>query len=202
MAHAVFDLIVLGAALQMLDQGVLERRHILRVQAWLEVAQDGRDVFRGEAEQLLNLRVMNLVGLQVPVPQPQLAGLQRQRQARFAFAQGLIGGVQLAAALSDTVFQVDLRFAQLAFGATPLLDFPRQLLIELFAARLRLLKMFDQVLILKAPQQTTINQAIDLPRHHAQRAEQNQAQPAPAARLLVAAPEQIADRRQQARQGK
>ena len=76
-----------------------------------------------------------------------------------------------------------------------------QFLIELFAARLRLLQVFDQVLILEAPQQTAINQPIDLPRHHAQRTEQDQTQPAPAPRLIVAAPEQVADRWQQARQG-
>ena len=172
------------------------------MQPRFEVAQDGGDVFRGQTEQFLDLRVVDFVGLQIPVPQPQLTGLQRQRQTCFAFAQGLIGSVQLAAAQGDAVFQLDLSFAQLALGAAPMVYFSRQFLIELLAARLCLLQMFDQVLILEAPQQTTIDQTIDLPRHHAQRSQQNQPEPAPTARLLVTAPKQITDRRQQTGQGK
>ena len=196
------DFAVLMLAVADLGQREFEVGHVFGVQSRFEIAQQRRDIFRGEAEQFLNLRVVDFIGLQVPVPQAQLTGLQRQRQARFAFAQGLIGGVQLAAALGDAVFEFDLGLAQLALGTASMLDFLGQFEIELLAARLGLLQVLDQMLILEAPQQTAIDQPIDLPRHHAQRAEQNQPEPAPATRLFITAPEQKANRRQQTGQGK
>ncbi|MNZ81492.1 hypothetical protein D3C78_1001610 [compost metagenome] len=139
MAHAILDLIVLGAALQMLDQCPFQRWKVLGVKTRLEMTQDCRDLVRLQAEQFLNLRVMDFVGLQIPVPQPQLAGLQCQRQACFTLAQRLVGGVQLQAALSDAVFQVDLDLSQFVLGASTLFDLLGQLLIELITAALRLL---------------------------------------------------------------
>ncbi|MNY05778.1 hypothetical protein D3C86_1385080 [compost metagenome] len=82
---------------------------------------------------------MDFVGLQIPVPQPQLAGLQCQRQARLTLAQCLVGGIQFQAALSNTVFQVDLDFSQFGFGTPALFNLLGQLLIELVTAALRLL---------------------------------------------------------------
>ncbi|MNN45784.1 hypothetical protein D3C81_1601350 [compost metagenome] len=201
MPHAVLDLVVLGAALQMLDQRPFQCRQIVGVQAGLEVAQDSRHLFRLQTEQFLDLRVMDLVGLQVPVPQPQFAGLQCQRKARLTLAQRLVGRVQLQTALGDTAFQIDLDLAQFVFGTPTLVDFPGQLLIELVAAVLHLLQMLDQRLILKAAQHPTIDQPIHLPGDHTQSAEQNQAEPAPTVLLVVPAPEHIGDGRQQAGQG-
>ncbi|MNT53944.1 hypothetical protein D3C72_1910670 [compost metagenome] len=104
-----------------------------------------------EPEQLLNLRVMHFIGLQVPVPQPEFAGFQGQRQTRLTFAKGLIGRVQLQAALGDTAFQFDLNLPQFILGPSALVDFLGQLLIELVAVVLSLLQMLDQRLVLKTP---------------------------------------------------
>ncbi|MNZ81490.1 hypothetical protein D3C78_1001590 [compost metagenome] len=201
MPHAILDLIVLGAALQMLDQRPFQRRKILGVKARLEVTQYRRDLFRLQAEQFLNLCVMDFVGLQIPVPQPQLAGLQCQRQARLTLAQCLIGGVQFQAALSDSVFQVDLDLSQFVLGTSALFYLLGQLLIELITAALRLLQMLDQCLVLKASHQAPIDQSIDLPGNHAQCTEQNQPEPAPTLLLFVSPPKHIGDGRQQAGQG-
>ena len=202
MPHPVLDQVVLGAALQMFHQRALECRDILGVQARLEVAEHGRHVFRIKAEQLLELGVMHFVGLQVPVPQPEGAGLQRQGQARFAFAQGLVRRIQLQAALDHPAFQADLGVAQFLFGTATLLDFPRQFEIELFAAGVRLLQALDQRLVLETPQQAASDQPIDLQGHHTQRHQQDQPEPAPALLFLGPPPEQIDDGRQQAGQGK
>ncbi|MNF73916.1 hypothetical protein D3C84_559340 [compost metagenome] len=163
------------------------------MQARFQVPEHGRDEFRLQPEQFLELGVMHFVGLQVPVPEPQLTGLQRQRQPRLTLAQGLIGGIQIKAALSHAVFKTDLGLPQLFFGLAALLDFPRQFLIKPFTATLRLLQMLDQRLILEAPHHATLDQPVDLPGHHAQGAQQNQPEPAPALLPLITAPEQIAN---------
>ena len=142
---------------------------------------------------------MDFVGLQVPVPQPQFAGLQCQRQARLTLAQRLIGRIKFQTTLGDTAFQIDLDFAQFVFGTPTLIDFPGQLLIELVAAVLRLLQILDQRLILETSQQAAIDQPIDLPGDHTQRTQQNQAEPAPT--VFVPTPEHIGNGRQQAGQG-
>ncbi|MNV14130.1 hypothetical protein D3C71_1048050 [compost metagenome] len=144
---------------------------------------------------------MDFVGLQIPVPQPQLAGLQCQRQARLTLAQCLVGGVQFQAALSDSVFQVDLDLSQFVLGTSALFYLLGQLLIELITAALRLLQMLDQCLVLKASHQAPIDQSIDLPGNHAQRTEQDQPEPAPTLLLFVSPPKHIGDGRQQAGQG-
>ena len=167
-AEAVFDAVVLGAALEVFDQGALERQDIVRVQPRLEVYQHGLDRLRVKAEQLAQLGVVDFVGLQVPVPQAQLAGLQGQGQALFTFAQGLAGRIQLGAALRNPGFQPGLGLAQLLLGATALVDFIGQRLVELLAAAMGGLQVLDQRLVLKAPQQAVLDQAVDLPGHHQQ----------------------------------
>ena len=172
MAETVFDAVVLGPALEVLDQGALERRDIVRVQARLEVHEHGLDRIRVEAEQLAQLGMVDFVGLQVPVPQAQLAGLQGQGQALLALAQGLVGDIQLDAALGNPGFQPGLGFAQLFLGATTLLDLCAQRLVQLFAAGMGSLQVLDQRLVLEAPQQAVLDQPVDLPGHHQQGAQQ------------------------------
>ena len=139
MTYPVLHLIVLAAAFEMLYQCVLEQWQIVGVQARFEVAEHRRDVFGLQAKQLLELRVVDLVGLQVPVPQAQFTGLQGHGQARFAFTQGEAGSIQLLAALRHTVLQADLGFTQVLLHLAALLDFAHQVLVQLLTALLRLL---------------------------------------------------------------
>ncbi|MNF08053.1 hypothetical protein D3C80_2083680 [compost metagenome] len=69
------------------------------MQARLEVSEHGLDLLWLQPEQFLELRMVDFIGVQVPIPQSQLTGLERQGQALFAFAQGLVGQVQRLAAL-------------------------------------------------------------------------------------------------------
>ncbi|MNN63536.1 hypothetical protein D3C81_1789200 [compost metagenome] len=96
-----------------------------------------------QPEQLLELGVMNFIGVQVPVPQAQRAGLECQGQALFAFAQGLVGQVQRLAALHYPGFKAALGLQQLFFDPTALFDFPFQRLVEPFAVALGLLQVVD-----------------------------------------------------------
>src|SRR5690606_30883643 len=123
-------------------------------------------------------------------------------QARRALAERLIGLFQLKRALRNTFFEARLRITQIALGIAPLLDFPGQLLIKLVASGLRLLQVLDQRLILEASDQTALDQPIDLPGDYDQGEQQDQAQPTPTAQRHVTTPEQVNDRRQQARHGK
>ncbi|MNP41296.1 hypothetical protein D3C76_1349900 [compost metagenome] len=138
---------------------------------------------------------MDFVSLQVPIPQPQFTGLERQGQTRLTLAQGLAGDLQFKTALRYPRLQAHLGRPQFFLGRTTLLDLPGQRVVELGAAGLRLLQVLDQRLVLEASQQTALDQAVDLPGHHAQRDQHNQPKPAPPALLLIAAPEEIADGR-------
>ena len=66
MTDAVFDLVILAAAFQVLDQGTLQCRKILWMQARGEMTEHGRYVLGFQAKQLLELGVMDFIGLQVP----------------------------------------------------------------------------------------------------------------------------------------
>jgi len=114
--------------------------------------------------------------------------LQRHGQTRFTFIQGQAGDVQLLTTLRHTVLQADLGFAQLLFDLTALLDFTHQILIQLFAALLRLLEMLDQRLVLETPQEFTLDQAVDLPGHQVQRHQQDQAEHTPTLLLRATIP--------------
>jgi hypothetical protein len=197
----VFDLVILATALQVLDKRALERGKVLRMQPRGQMAEHGRDVFGLQAEQFLELGVMDFVGLQVPVPEPQLAGFQGQGQARLAFTQGLVGDIQLQAALRHALLQPHLGRTQPGLGRTTLLDLPGQGLVKLRATGLRLLQMLDQGLVLEPSQHAVVYQPVDLPGHYTQENQQDQPKPAPTELLLIAAPEKITDCRQQARQG-
>ena len=133
--HPILDLVILAAALQVLDQRPLKCWQIVGVQRGLEVAEHRCDVFRLQAKQFLKLGVMDFVGLQVPVPQTQLHSPSTPApDAPSLLLKRLVGGVQFQAALCDTVFQTDLGFAQFVFGTTALVDFLGQLVVELVAA--------------------------------------------------------------------
>ncbi|MNH03796.1 hypothetical protein D3C79_630690 [compost metagenome] len=164
--HPVVDAVILAATLEVFDQGALEQRHVIGMQPWLEVREHFLDLFRLQAEQFTQLGMVDLVGFQVPVPQPQFAGLQGQGQALFALAQRLVGNIELLAALGDARLKSHLRLAQLFLDQPTLLDLPGQCLVKSFAAALRSLQVLDQFLILKAPQQPTLDQPVDLPGHH------------------------------------
>ncbi|MCY1392790.1 hypothetical protein D9M71_76710 [compost metagenome] len=56
---------------------------------------------------------------------------------------------------------------------------------------LGLLQVIDQLLVLETPQQPLVDQPIDLPSHNQQRAQQNQAKPAPTTLQGLAVPEQV-----------
>ncbi|MCY1421741.1 hypothetical protein D9M71_374050 [compost metagenome] len=103
--------------------------------------------------------------------------------------------------LIDSGFQADLSLTQLLLDHAPLLNFAGQRLIEPLAAPLGHLQMLDQCLVLKTFEQPAFDQPIDLPGHHQQRPQHNQAKPAPASVLLVTTPEQEGDRWQQTGQG-
>ncbi|MNJ38698.1 hypothetical protein D3C77_335500 [compost metagenome] len=145
---------------------------------------------------------MDLIALQVPVPQSQFTGLQGQGQALFALAQCVVGLVQRASALGHPRLQADLRFAQLLLDQSPLLYFASERLIKALAAALGHLQVFDQCLVLEALEQAVFDQPVDLPGHHRQSTQHNQSKPAPAPLLLVTPPEQKGDRWQQTGQGK
>ena len=202
MPEAIGNFIVVRTPLQMLDHRVLHQRQVFAMDARFEVAEHGGHVFGFQAEQRFDLRVVDFIGLQIPVPQAQLTGLKCQRQPRLALAQRLIGLIQLKAALDDSGFEPDLGLAQFPLGLASLFDFPRQLMVELLIVGLRLLQMLNQRLILKALDQPLADQAINLQGHDNQRHQQHQAKPAPATLLLIAMQKKKGDRGQQARHGK
>ena len=90
----------------MLDQCTTQHWQVIRVQARLEVAQHHLHFMGLQAENFLEARVVHLIALQVPVPQAQLTGLNRQGQARAALAQGVGGFIQFKRAFSHAHFQL------------------------------------------------------------------------------------------------
>ncbi len=200
-AHPVVDGIAVAAALEVLHQSTAQQRQVVGVQARLEVAEHAGDVVHLDAEDFLQVRVMDFVGLQVPVPHPQLAGLQGHGQARLALDQGVAGVGQLQGALGDADFQVVMGRAQLALGTPALLHFPRQLAVEPFGADLGVFQVVDQRLVVEALQQAALHQAVDLPGHHHQRRQEDQAEQPPAPLQRLAAGQQPGHGGHQARQG-
>ena len=193
-AHAVFDAVAVGAPAQVVGQGPAQQRHVVRMQQRAQVGAHAAHRVLVQAEDFPQARVVHLVGAQVPVPQPQLAGLQGHGQARLAVAQ-------LDAAGLDPHLQLVARLAQGAFGAAALLDLAAQVLVEGFRPPLGLLQVVYQRKGLEAPQQAALDQPVDLPGHHQQGRQQDRAEQPPAL-LQIAAPEQqVADGRQQAGQG-
>ena len=169
MPEAIGNFIVVRMPLQMVNHRELHQRQVFAMYAWLKVAEHGGHVFRFQTEQCFDLRVVDFIGLQVPVPQAQLTGLKRQRQPLLTLAQRLIGLIQLKAALDDSGFEPDLGLAQFPLGLASLFDFPRQLMVELLIVGLCLLQMLNQRLILKALNQPLTDQAINLQGHDNQR---------------------------------
>ena len=201
MAHAVLDLIILAAPLEVLDQRPAQPWQIIRVQARGQVTQHHLHLARFQTEQLAQVRVVHLVAFQIPVPQPQLAGLQRQGQARLALAQGMGRFVQLQGTFGHTHFQLAMGAAQFALGTATLLHLTRQFFIEPFGTLLGVLQVADQRQVVKALQQAALHQAVDLPGHHQQGEKQDHTEQPPAALQAAAGEQQEAGRRQQAGQG-
>ncbi|MCY1529228.1 hypothetical protein D9M68_643620 [compost metagenome] len=201
MAHPVVDGIAVGAALQVFHQGTAQQRQVVRVQARLEVAEHAGDVLGLDAEDRLELGVMHLVGFQVPVPQPQFAGLQSQGQARLALGEGVAGVGQFQGALGHTHLQLAVGPAQFALGAAALFDLAGQLFVETLGAGLGCFQVADQRLVLEALQQAALHQPVDLPGHHHERDQQDQAEHAPALQQSRLAEQQVDDGGQQAGQG-
>ncbi|MNP74360.1 hypothetical protein D3C76_1712240 [compost metagenome] len=82
------------------------------MQARFQLTGHPGDESRLNTEQLFKLGVVHFIGLEIPVPQAQFTGLQRQRQTGFAFAQSLIGVVQFKTALRHPALQLYLCGAQ------------------------------------------------------------------------------------------
>ncbi|MNQ56810.1 hypothetical protein D3C85_709450 [compost metagenome] len=200
-AHPVVDGIAVGATLQVLHQGTAQQRQVVRVQARLEVAEHAGDVLGLDAEDGLELGVVHLVGFQVPVPQSQLAGLQGQGQARLALGEGMAGVGQLQGALGHAHLQLAVGAAQFALGAAALFDLALEFFVEAFGLALGLFQVADQRLVLEALQQAALHQPVDLPGHHHERDQQDQAEHAPALQQPGVAEQQPGDGGQQARQG-
>ncbi|MCY1517581.1 hypothetical protein D9M68_522670 [compost metagenome] len=200
-AYPVVDGIAVGAALQVLHQGPAQQRQVVRVQARLEVAEHAGDVVGINAKDGFELRVVDLVGIQVPVPQAQLAGLQGQGQARFAFRQGVAGIGQFQGALGHAHLQFAMGTTQFALGAASLFHLAGQFFVEAFGAALGLFQVTDQRLVLEALQEAALHQPVDLPGHHHERDGEDHPEHAPAAQQRRIAQQQPGDGRQQAGHG-
>ena len=201
MAHAVLDLIILAAPLEVPDQRPAQPWQIIRMQTRGEVAQHHLHLLRLQTKQLAQVRMVHLIAFQIPVPQPQLTGLQRQGQALLTRAQGMSRLVQLQGTLGHAHFQRTMGTAQLTFGATALLNLARQLFVEPFGALLGALQVADQRQVMEPLQQAALYQAIDLPGHDQQGKKQDQPKQPPTALQAVVGQQQIGHRRQQAGQG-
>ena len=129
-----------------------------------------------------------------------LASRARARRASL-LARGVAGVGQFQGALGDADLQVVVGGAQLALGAPALLHFPRQLAVEPLGADLGMLQVVDQRLVVEALDQAALHQAVDLPGHHHQRGQEDQAEQAPATLQRLAAGQQPGHGGHQARQG-
>ena len=115
--RTVFHAIAVGTPLRCSTRA-LQQRQIIRVQARLEVAEHALHLFLADAEDALQVAVVNLVGLQVPVPQAQFAGLQRQGQTLLALAQAWLASS--SSRVAGHAISSWPGLAQLAFGTAAL----------------------------------------------------------------------------------
>ena len=107
----------------------------------------------GVAEDRLEIGMLDPAALQVPVPQPQFAGLQGHGQARLALAERLAGRAKLLGARLHPALQGVAGGAQLAFDQAPLADLLGELAIERFGLGVDAFQVQVQRLGLEASQQ-------------------------------------------------
>ncbi len=151
-------------------------------------------IFQADAEHHLHARVMYTVVLQIPIPQAEVTGLQRQGQPRLALAE--FGG-----ALGDALFEAVVGAAQLLFGMPALLDLGGQAAIEQVGFAAGLLQPLDQPLPVQALFDAVGNQPADLPGDQTERRQHDHRQHAPALLQRLAAGHQQQSRRQQTGHG-
>ncbi len=177
-AHAVLHPVQLATPLEMFGEGATDTRQVAGVDAFDQPA-----IVLGTvpgAEDRLEIGMLDPAALQVPVPQPQFAGLQGHGQARLALAERLAGRAKLLGARLHPALQGIAGGAQLAFDQASLADLLGELAIERFGLGVDALQVQVQRLGLEASQQRALHQPVDLPGDHQQRHQQDQAEHAPA----------------------
>jgi|GEM_PF-2670012 len=198
---AIFDLVGFSLAFQVRHHGVAHTRHVVSVQTVpMVIGLPGRQpgLIDGDAQ----AGVMHLIVAQIPVPQPQLAGLQRKAQTRLALAQCLDHAGQLPGALRDPLLETVMGFAQLPLGQPALVDLAGQFGIQFPRLAADVLQALDQQGVVRSLLQAQGNQAVDLPGDHAEGEQHDQPQQPPALLNRQLTDEQQQTGGQQARQGK
>ena len=81
MAQPVDGVVAVGLALEVGDHGAADGGEIVRVDQLLQVAEEVSEILAFVAQQPVEVGVVIGAGDQIPVPQPDVAGVQRQLQA-------------------------------------------------------------------------------------------------------------------------
>ncbi len=197
----VFDGELFGFALQVRDQDRAHAVQILGVDVRQRRAILVVAVLPADAEDHFQTGMVNMVVLQIPVPQPEAAGVQRQIQPRLALAQlfGKLG--EFCGALGDALLEAIVGTAQLLFGMATLLDFRGQTAIELVGFAAGGFQPLDQLLLMQPLFEPVVHQPADLPADQAEGGQHDHRQQTPALLQRMAAGHQQKAGRQQTGHG-
>ena len=151
MTNAIHRMVAAGAALEVRHHGALDLGPVVAVHHLLHVDDKVGETVATVTEQAIKIGVVGVAALDVPVPQADVRGIQRQLQTLAGGTEFGVGGFQQTRALLDNGFEAVVGFLQMLLGLLALEDLAGQFLVQGFGVAARAIQVVDQrqVLVLQ-----------------------------------------------------
>src|SRR5690606_24459303 len=144
MTNTVDRMVTAGAALEVRHHGTLDLRPVVTVHHLLHVDDEIGEAVAAVAEQAIEIGVVGVAGLDVPVPQADAGGIQRQLQSLAGGTEFGVGGFQQAGTFLDDGFEAVVGFLQMLLGLLALEDLAGELLVQGFSVAAGAIQVVDQ----------------------------------------------------------
>ena len=161
-AQPVDGVIAVGLALEVGDHAAADGGEVVRVNQLLEITEEVAEVFVLVAEQPVKIGVVVGAGVQVPVPQTDIAGLQRQFQALAGGGEFPIGHFQRPGTLADHGFEPVVGLLQAPPRLLPLTNLLRQLFVQRLGVGAGPIQVIDQGGVADLQVQSAVRGAVDV----------------------------------------